>query len=179
MRRSSAVTAATLGTVTGAIAGCNLVTLASATPPSIEVQHVELRGVGFLDASLGMALCVTNPNSAELDFRRITMGVDVAGTPLGESASETEVRLPPHSSTVVPFAVTVTERNLGPQVLGVLRTGGVDYRLHGTVQLTGALSLTVPFSRSGRLDLLTAGQDVLADTTASSSRTRCGTTFAA
>ena len=39
----------------------------------------------------------------------------------------------PYSSTLVPFAVAVTERNLGLQLLGVLRMGGVDYRLHGTV----------------------------------------------
>ena len=152
--------------------GCELATLATATPPQVEVQRVRLRGVGLLDQSLDVALCVSNPNDAELDFRRVTARVDVAGTPLGESASETQVRLSPHASTLVPFAVAVTERNLGPQLLGVLRTGGVDYRLHGSVQLTGTLAITLPFSRSGRLDLLTAGQDLLADAAAPSG-TRC------
>lgn len=149
--------------------GCTLLT---ATPPSVEVQRVELRGVGLLDQMLGVALCVTNPNDAALDFRRVTVAVDVAGAPLAESASDTAVRLPPHSSTVVPFTVVTTVRNLGPQLLGVLRTGGIDYRLHGTVQLTGALALTLPFSRSGRLDVLSAGQDLLADAAAPSG-TRC------
>jgi LEA14-like dessication related protein len=150
-------------------AGCTLLT---ATPPSVEVQAVQLRGVGLLDQSLAVALCVTNPNDAELGFRRVTVGVDVNGAPLAESTSEAGVRLPPRASTLVPFSVVTTVRNLGPQLLGVLRTGGVDYRLHGTVQLTGALALTLPFSRSGRLDLLAAGQDALADAAAPTA-TRC------
>ena len=47
---------------------------------------------------------------------------------------------PARSSTLVPVAVA--ERNLGPQLLGVLRAGGVEYRPHGSVQLAGALAIT-------------------------------------
>jgi len=56
-------------------------------------------------------------------------------------------------------------RNLGPQLLGVARTGAMDYRLHGTVTLD-TLGITVPFSRSGRLGLLTGGQQLLVDAVA-------------
>ena len=150
--------------------GCALLT---ATPPTVEVQQVELRGAGLLNQTLGVALCVTNPNDAALDFRRVTMAVDVAGAPLAAGASETAVRLPPRASILVPFMVATTERNIGPQLLGVLRTGGVDYRLRGSVQLAGALAITLPFSRGGRLDLLAAGQGLLADAAAPSG-TRCG-----
>ena len=153
--------------------GCALATLATVTPPSVEVQRVELRGASPLDQSLSVALCVTNPNSAELDFRRVTVAMEVAGAPLAECASDGAVLLPPYSSTVVPFAAVTTTRNLVPQVLDVLRTGGLDYRLLGTIQLAGALAITLPFSHSGRLDLLTAGRDLLADTSAPSG-TRCG-----
>jgi len=145
------------------VSGCTLLT---ATPPRVEVTGVELRGIGLLDQQLAVTLCVTNPNAAELEFRRVAVTVDAAGALLAEGASDSAVRLPPQSSVMVPFTVVTTVRNLGPQVLAVVRTGAVDYRLHGTISLAGALALTVPFSRSGRLDLLTAGQDLLADTTA-------------
>ncbi len=148
-------------------------TLLTATPPKVEVIGVELRGIGLLEQQLAVTLCVTNPNQAELAFRRVTVAVDAAGAPLAEGASNSAIRLPPQSSTVVPFSVVTTVRNLGPQLLGVISTGEVDYRLHGTVSLTGALALTVPFSRSGRLDLLTTGQELLADATAPTG-TRCG-----
>lgn len=140
--------------------------------PEVEVAGVELRGLGLLDQALGVALCVSNPNDAELSFRRITVAVDVAGAPLAEGVSEAPVRLPPRSSTLVPFAVATTVRNFGPQLLGVVRSGGVDYRLRGRVQLDGALAVTLPFSRAGRLDLLAAGQGLMADAAAPSG-TRC------
>jgi LEA14-like dessication related protein len=175
MKRSNAKATAILRAALLTAAGC---ALATATPPAIEVQRVELRGAGLLDQSLGVVLCVTNPNDAALDFRRVTVGVDVAGTPLAEAASETQVRLPPRSSTLVPFAVATTVRNIGPQLLGVLRTGRVDYRLHGSIQLTGSLAITLPFSRSGRLDLLTVGRDALADAAAPATGTRCSGTIA-
>ena len=114
---------------------------------------------------------MTNPNASVLAFRSVTVGLDLNGMPLAEAVSENPVRLLPQSSTDVPFAVTTTARNLGPQFLALLQTGAMDYRVHGTVQLDGALRLTLPFSRSGRLDFLTAGQGVLTD--ASKPGTQC------
>ncbi len=144
---------------------CTSCTLATATPPQVEVAGVRLRDAGLLDQSLAVTLCVTNPNASELSFRRITVGVDAEGSLLAEGVSDTAIRLPPGSSVLVPFAVVSTVRNLGPQLLGVLRTAALDYRLHGTVTLD-TLGITVPFSRSGRLDLLTAGSGLLADAAA-------------
>ena len=153
-------------------AGC---ALATATPPEVEVAGVELRGLGLLDQALGVTLCVSNPSDAELSFRRVTMALEVAGAPLAESASEAPVRLPPRSSVLVPFTMATTTRNLGPQLLDAVSTGGVDYRLHGRVQLDGMLAITLPFSREGRLDLLATGRRLLADAaTTATPGTRCG-----
>ncbi len=149
----------TAAVITVLCASCALVT---ATPPQVAVASVQLRGAGLLDQSLAVTLCVTNPNASELSFRRIAVGVDAEGSPLAEGVSDTPVRLPPGSSVLVPFTVVSTVRNLGPQLLGVISTGAVDYRLHGTVTLD-TLGITVPFSRSGRLDLLSAGPGLLAD----------------
>lgn len=150
--------------------GCTLLT---ATPPQVEVQKVELLGASPLDQVLGVTLCVTNPNDTELAFRRVSIAADISGAPLADSSSNSDVRLPPRSSVLVPFTAVTTVRNLGPQLLGVLRTGGVDYRVHGTVQLTGTLAMTLPFSRSGRLDLLADGGSLLADAAVPGS-VRCG-----
>lgn len=150
------------------LAGC---ALAKADPPQVEVAQVELRGAGIAAQSFGAALCVTNPNGTELAFRRVRVGLDVGGAPLADTESELPMRLPPRSSTLVPFAVTTSTLNLGPQLLGIVRSGRLDYRLHGTVQLA-SFPVPLPFSRSGRLDLLSAGSDLLADAAAPSG-TRC------
>ena len=152
-----------------AAAGCSLMT---ATRPQVDVRSVVLRGAGLLDQALDIELCVSNPNDSALNFRRVTAGVEVGGAALAEGASETAVLLPPRSSTLVPFQVVTTVRNLGPQLVGVLQTGSVDYRIHGTVQLTGAVGITIPFSHRGRFGLLAAGQDLLTDA-ATSQHTRC------
>ncbi len=104
---------------------------------------------------------------------RVRVGLDLEGTAFAEGESAAAVSLPPRSSTLVPFQVTTTARNLGPQLLGVLRAGGVDYRVHGTVTLTGALALSLPFSQRGRLSLLAAEQGALADA-AMPGATACG-----
>lgn len=167
MRRAGTCATLALAPLVG---GCALVAPA---PPRVEVAAVEVRGLGLLDQSLGVTLCVSNPNDAELAFRRVAVTVEVAGAPLAEGGSDVPVRLPPRSSVLVPFSVVTTARNLGPQLLGVVRAGGVEYRLRGTVQLGGALALTLPFSRVGRLDLAATGRGLLADALAPA-RSPCG-----
>lgn len=155
--------------VASALAGCAVLT---ATPPAVEVASVELRAAGLLDQVLAVSLCVTNPNDTTLAFQRIHVAFDVNGAPLADGQTESAVILPPHASVPVPFVVATTLANLGPQLLGVLRDGAVDYRMRGSVQLAGPLALTLPFSRSGRLDLLSGGRQVLADAVAPAG-TRC------
>ena len=127
----------------------------------------------MIEQTLAVELCVSNPNDEALNFRSVTAGVEVSHTPLAEGISEAAVLLPAHSSTVVPFEVTTTLRNLEPQLLGVLQTGGVDYRIHGRVELTGSLGITVPYSHRGRLDLMSAVQNALIDPV-TSQQTQCG-----
>ena len=135
-------------------AGCTLIT---DTPPSVEVMDVRLLGIGLTGQQLAVTLCVTNPNPDEIAFRRVTADLDVSGSPLATGASDLSVRLPPRSSTAVPFTVVTTVQNLGAQLLGILRTGRVDYRVHGIVGLGGALDITLPYSRSGQLDPVAGG----------------------
>lgn len=136
------------------ITGC---ALASATPPQVDVMGVHLVGLGLTEQQLAVTLCVTNPNRISLDFKLVTADLDVSGAPLATGQSDLAVQLPPLSSTPVPFTVVTTVQNLGPQLLGILNTGRVEYRVHGTVTLTGALGITLPYSRSGKLDPVADG----------------------
>lgn len=137
-----------------ALAAC---TLATGAPPTVDVLAVRLTGVGLPDQQLALTLCVSNPNAGPLVFQRVTADLDVAGLPLATAASGAPVRLPGRSSSVVPFDMTATVQSLGPQLLAIMRSGAIDYRVHGTVALQGMLGLELPYSRSGHLDLLTGG----------------------
>ena len=151
------------------MAGC---ALATDNPPSVQVLDVRLVGIGLTEQQLAVTLCVTNPNSNQLSFRRVTADLDVSGSPLATGTSDLPVRLPPLSSTTVPFAVVTTIQNLGPQLLGILRTGSVDYRVHGTIGLEGAFGITLPYSRSGHLDPVAGGLG-LASAASDATPSRC------
>ncbi len=140
-----------------ALPGCELI---GAKTPAAAVMDVQLRGVALTQAQLAVTLCITNPNRTALDFSQVAVTLDVAGTPLIAGASVQPVSLPPLASTPVPFSVTAQIDNLGPQVLGILHAGQVNYRVHGTVTLPGSVGLTIPFSRSGHLDPLATGLDL-------------------
>ena len=120
-------------------------------------MDVRLTAIGLTEQQLAVTLCVTNPNQSELSFSQIATALDVAGSPLANGLSDVPVHLPPLASAAVPFTVVTTVRNLGPQLGAIFRSGQVDYRLHGSVSLQGGLALTIPYSRSGRLDLLASG----------------------
>ena len=153
-------------------AGC---ALAAGLPPSVEVTDVRLLGVGLTEQQLALTLCVTNPNRHALAFRRVTADLDVSGAPLATGTSILPVRLPAASSTVVPLSVLTTTRNLGPQLLEILRTGSVTYQLHGIVALEGGFGITVPYSRGGHLDPV-AGSLGLASATSDITSSRCAST---
>ena len=51
-------------------------------------------------------------------------------------------------------------RTSGRSSWKTLRSGILNYRVHGTVTLQGAFGLAVPYSRSGHLDLLAGGLEM-------------------
>jgi hypothetical protein len=87
-----------------------------------------------------------------------TVGVLCGGSP-------EDSRLPPQSSVLVLFAVVGTVRNLAPSSLASSAPERSSIGCMGPSRCT-PLGLTVPFSRSGRLGLLTAGRELLADAVA-------------
>lgn len=91
---------------------------------------VHVVGIGLTEQQLATTLCVTNPNTTELAFRRVTITLAVSGAKLAEGASDLPVLLPPLSSTPVPFTAVTTVQNLGTQLLGVVRNGSLDYPVH-------------------------------------------------
>ena len=132
-----------------AAAGC---TLLADSPPSVEVMSVELLAQNGMDGQFGVTLCVANPNGNEIVFDKLNAELDVAGAPLAAGTTNLAVRLPPRSFTAVPVTVVATAANLGPQLLGIVHAGRIDYRIRGGISLQTPLAVTLPFSRTGHLD---------------------------
>ena len=141
------------------LGGCALFT----APPDVQVARVAFRGGDLLDQAFTVDLCAYNPNDRTLAFQRVDAAVDIAGAPFAAGVSNAPVLLPPHQSVLVPFSVSTTTGNMIPQVLGILRTGAVSYRVHGHVMAGEQGGFIVPFQRSGRFDLTTSGSQLIAD----------------
>jgi len=92
--------------------------------------------------------------------------LDVSGVSLAIGVSDVAVQLPPQASTVV-----TTVQNLGPQLLGILCTGSVDYRVQGRGTFRG-LGITLPNLLSGYLDPFDEELE-LASSASDSSPSRC------
>ena len=153
-----------------AVAGCSLLTQ---TPPQVDVSAVAITAFAFLEQSLTVTLCVTNPNASQMVFQRVTFRLDVAGAPLADGATESGVAVPALASVLVPIAVETTTRNLADQLMSTVKAGSVTYRLDGVVHIVG-LPFGIPFDRQGRLSVLHAGS-LLADAAIDPSTTRCRT----
>ena len=122
---------------------------------------MRLTSLGLLEQNVLLTLCATNPNRTELDFQRVRFVLDVSGSALARGTSEAPVRLPPLASTLVPIAITTTDRNLGEQILSTFQTGQIAYTLDGVVTLSD-VPVPIPFSRAGTLSLLGAGLQLAA-----------------
>ncbi len=135
---------------------------ANITPPQVAVDDVRLIGIGVEQSRFAVSLCVTNPNPSALSFRHVTSTIDVAGSPLASGASDEAVVLPAMASTEVPFTFAVTPDHLDNQVMSILRSGQIQYRVHGTVTIAGLLGIPIPYSRAGQMDLLSTGLQLAA-----------------
>ena len=159
--RSAAALA--LCAVTG---GCALF---SDTPPSVEVMSVQMLAQNGTDGQFGVTLCVANPNGNGIVLDKVDADLEIGGAPLAAGTTNLAVRLPPRSFTAVPVTVVATTANIDLQIVRTVQTGGIDYRIRGDISLQTPLAATLAFSRSGRLDLVTAGAR-LAATAAAPSR---------
>lgn len=133
----------------------------SATSPTIAVADIRLTGIGLLEQSVLLTLCVTNPNHTELDFERVHFVLNVSGSAIARGTSEIPTRLPPTASTMVPIAITTTDRNLRSQILSTLQTGSIAFSLDGRVTLA-CVPFPISFNKAGDLSLLSAGLQLAA-----------------
>lgn len=136
--------------------------------PTADVMGVLPTGFDLTEQRSAVTLCVSNPNRDALVFRQVTVNLDVAGAPVASGSSAAPIRVAPSSSTRVPLTVVTTVRNTDGQLENASGARPIDYRVHGSVALDGALGLGVPYSRSGRFDAA-----VIASSGADAEPSRC------
>jgi hypothetical protein len=129
--------------------------------PEVRLDTVRLGSLGVSGGTLNAVLVVTNPNTYELRSSALSFTLDLrapgsAGDSwirIAEGDVDRDVSLLAGDSAAIEVPVAFNWAGLGSGLRSVLERGSVDYRLDGDLDVTRPLTRSVPFHRSGQVDL--------------------------
>lgn len=139
-----------------ALGGCATLARQAFQNPVVNLQNVNVRGLGLSGGQLDVVLSVYNPNNFRLDATRLTYRVFVGDSVgLADGDVQTQTTVQAGDSTIVTLPVSFTYSGLGAAARQLFSTGSVNYRVTGDVTVGSVVgNFTVPYSATGRFDTL-------------------------
>lgn len=132
--------------------------LEDALPPQVSLADVRLLQPGILEQELEVDLLVRNPNNFDLPLEGMTFDLTLNGQHFAEGFTNESVTIPRLGQARVPVTASTSFLDIVQQVMGFARGGGkLDYEINGLAYLRGITTRTVPYQKSGRLQLLPEG----------------------
>ncbi len=133
------------------LAGC-------VTPQSIEQPRVALQNVRILNAEgllqrLEIDLLVSNPNDFDIPLTGLDVALQLNGMDFADGLSNKRVTIPRLGSATVPVEVSVSLVAIFQQIQALQHRESLDYSIGGKIYLDNVLLPSVPFDKSGSLDL--------------------------
>jgi LEA14-like dessication related protein len=123
----------------GSLAACLLLlsgcaSLQKRDPLRVDVAGVEpLKGQGF-EMRMTVKLRVQNPNDAPVEYRGVSLQMDVEGKTLATGVSDVNGSVPRFGEAVIEVPVTMGGLNMVKQAMGLMKSMGTDkikYELKG------------------------------------------------
>ncbi|KPK82395.1 MAG: hypothetical protein AMS25_02470 [Gemmatimonas sp. SM23_52] len=111
------------------LAACAILQQVHFEPPRVELDSVDVTGLGLAGGSLSLWLDVYNPNGYELRTIRVEAGLDLEHTHFGDALLEEVVTLAPRSHTRVQLPVSFTWEGVGAGARALLERGALTYQL--------------------------------------------------
>src|SRR2546430_6798748 len=105
------------------------------TEPDLQLQEIDVTGIGFTGGTFDLVFDVYNPNDYRIRSTRLEVGIDLEDTHFGDALLERPLDLSPtnHSRVVVP--VRFEWAGLGAGAKGLLTHKAVGFGLTGRVFL--------------------------------------------
>jgi LEA14-like dessication related protein len=105
------------------------------TEPELQLEEINITGLGLTGGTLELVFDVYNPNDYRIRSTRLEVGIDLEGTHFGDALLDRPLDLSPtnHSRVVVP--VRFEWAGLGAGAKALLTRKAVAYGLTGTVAL--------------------------------------------
>ena len=107
--------------------------------PTVELDSVEITGLGFSGVSLTIWLDVFNPNDYQIGATRIEADLQLEDTHFGSALLEEDVEIAPSSHTRVRIPARFTWEGVGTGVRALLVRGVVDYELEAKLRVETSL----------------------------------------
>ncbi|PYP39235.1 MAG: hypothetical protein DMD48_07300 [Gemmatimonadetes bacterium] len=136
MLRAVMPTARTLALLAGVVTAC--ATLRNALKfesPQIELQQINVTGMGLSGGTLDLVFDVYNPNQYRLRSTRLEVGLELASTDFGEALIDKPLDLSPQNHSRVIMPVRFTWAGVGAAARSLLQSQELPYGITGAVIL--------------------------------------------
>src|SRR6266513_4640848 len=153
--RASSVTGLGVIVLSVAIAGC--ATLRNALnfeEPQIQLQEINVTGMGLSGGTLDLVFDVYNPNQYRLRSTRLEVGLELARTDFGEALIDKPLDLSPQNHSRVVMPVRFTWAGVGAAARSLLQSQELPYGITGAViQDTPVGERRVQLQNTGKVPL--------------------------
>ncbi|HEV8511030.1 MAG TPA: LEA type 2 family protein [Gemmatimonadales bacterium] len=138
-----------------AVSGCaTLKNALTFEKPQIELQEINVTGLGLSGGTLDLVFDVYNPNQYRLRSTRLEVGLELAGTDFGEALIDKPLDLSPENHSRVLMPVRFTWSGVGAAARSLLQSQELPYGLTGAVLLDTPLGeRRVQLSSKGNVPL--------------------------
>jgi len=134
------------------LTGC--AALDKTAPPQITLSDIRMLEGGLFEQRFQVDLRIRNPNDFDLPIDGLTFALELNGSDFADGVSDQRVTVPRLGEAVVPVTASTTLLQMVQQAMRLGERADLDYRLSGDIFLAGLTRRTVPYERSGRLQLV-------------------------
>jgi len=103
--------------------------------PQVELQEINVTGMGLSGGTLDLVFDVYNPNQYRLRSTRLEVGLELASTDFGEALIDKPLDLSPQNHSRVVMPVRFTWAGVGAAARSLLQSQALPYGITGAVIL--------------------------------------------
>ncbi len=118
-----------------AVAACATLGRLSFKEPELELQEIDVTGIGLTGGTFDLVFDVWNPNDYRLRSTRLEVGIDLEGTHFGDALLDRPLDLSPTNHTRVVVPVRFEWAGIGAGAKALLTRRAVGYGITGAVLL--------------------------------------------
>lgn len=137
-------------------ASCTTLTQNLVAAPDVQLQQVDVVGLGFKSQTFLLTFNVSNPNPFALPIDSVAYGVKLDGQRFASGETSSEFSVPASGNTNFAISVDLNLLQTAPQLLAIIRNGIADpipYELEGAFGVAMPMAPILRYAHSGDIHL--------------------------